>query len=124
MAIVMAAWVCVPLGIRAVMQIVYFLATTTSINAVGLSGFAPSSDTNIAIFLEKFLAQIDVYLIWQVALLVIAISVMTKLNTKKSIIIAVSSMLLIMIVQSLFGLGIEQLSSLEISSSTLNRLVR
>lgn len=124
LALVFAAWASIPIGVRAIMQILYALATTSSINAVGLSGFAPTTSTNAAIFLEKLLAQIDIYTIWQVILLAIGISVMTKLNNKKPIIVAISSMLIIILIKSLLGLGIDKLSSLEISSSVLNNLIR
>jgi hypothetical protein len=124
MAIVFSAWSALPLGIRGLMQIVYALATSASIQSVGLSGFAPSTNTNLAILLEKLLGQIDIYFIWQVILLAIGIGVMTKLDQKKTILIALSSTLAIVIVKCLLGLGLEKLSSLNLSSSMLNRLIR
>jgi hypothetical protein len=124
LAIVFAAWTCVPIGIRSVMQMLYVLATSTSIKSVGLSGFAPSTATTLAILLEKLLAQIDIYSIWQAVLLVIGISVMTKLDTKKSILIAVISIVIVVLVKSLLGLGVEKIASLNVSSSLLNTMVR
>lgn len=124
MSLVFVAWACIPVGIRAIMQIMYVLATTTSINAVGLSGFISNAETSGAILLQKTLAQIDIYLVWQVVLLVLGTSVMTKLNRKKSIIIALSSIILVIFVKSLFGLGFEKLASIEINSGILNNLIR
>jgi hypothetical protein len=123
-AMVFAAWSTIPIGIRGLMQIMYALATTTSIKSVGLSGFAPSVDTSMAILLGKLLEQIDVYLIWQMILLVIGIGIMTQLDRKKPILIALSSTVTIMVIKCLFGLGLEKLSSLNLSSSVLNRLIR
>jgi hypothetical protein len=124
MAMVFAAWSTIPIGMRGLMQIIYALATAASIQSVGLSGFAPDTGTSAAILLEKLLEQIDIYFIWQVALLMIGGSVMTKLNHKKPILIALCSIVTILVIKCLLGLGLEKLSSLEINSSMLNRLIR
>ena len=124
LALIFAAWASIPMGARAVMQIVYTLATGSSITAVGLSGFITGTDTNGLIFLEKLLEQVDIYMIWQAVLLTIAVSVMTKLNNKKPILVAAASMAILIVLKSLLGLGIEQISNLEINSSVLNNLVR
>ena len=123
-SLIFAAWASIPIGARAVMQIIYTLATGASINAVGLSGFISTADTNGAVFLKILLEQVDIYMIWQAALLAIGVGVMTKLNNKKPIIVAAASMIIIILLKSLLGLGIEQISNLEINSSVLNRLVR
>lgn len=124
LAIVFAAWTCIPIGIRSIMQMMYVVATSTSINAVGLSGFVPSASSSMAILLQKILAQIDIYNIWQAALLVVGISVMTKLDKKKSILIAVLSIVIVILIKSLVGLGFEKIASINVSSSLLNTLVR
>ncbi|MHB8805977.1 MAG: YIP1 family protein [Anaerolineaceae bacterium] len=124
LAIVFAAWTCIPIGIRSIMQMMYVVATSTSINAVGLSGFVPSASSSMAILLQKILAQIDIYNIWQAALLIVGISVMTKLDKKKSILIAVLSIIIVILIKSLVGLGFEKIASINVSSSLLNTLVR
>lgn len=124
MASVFTAWACIPFGIRAIMQIIYVLATGASINAVGLSGFITTTETNILIFAQKILAQIDIYLIWLAILLTSGIYILTKLDNKKSIIIAFSSILIVISIIGLFGLGFEKLASIEVNSSLLNNLIR
>lgn len=124
LATVFAAWTCVPIGIRSIMQMMYVVATGNSINAVGLSGFVSTTSTSMAILLEKILAQIDIYSIWQAVLLVIGIGVMTKLDKKKSILIAVISIVIVVLIKSLLGLGFEKIASINVSSSLLNTLVR
>jgi hypothetical protein len=106
------------------MQIIYVLATGASINAVGLSGFITTTETNILIFAQKILAQIDIYLIWLAILLTSGIYILTKLDNKKSIIIAFSSILIVISIIGLFGLGFEKLASIEVNSSLLNNLIR
>ena len=123
-ALIFAAWAGIPVGVRAVMQIVYSLAAGTSISATGLSGFVTNTDSNGLVFLSKLLEQVDIYMIWQAVLLVIAVGVMTKLNNKKPIIVAAASMAILILLKSFLGLGIEQISNLEINSSVLNNLVR
>lgn len=124
MAIVFSAWTCVPLGMRALMQILYLFATGSSINAVGLSGFVSSTATTGAVFLQKLLSQVDIYLIWQTVLLVFGLNLITKLETKKSILVAVITMVLVVLLKSLLGLGIDKLSNLNINSSVLGSMIR
>ena len=124
MAIVFAAWTCVPLGVRALMQILYLFASGSSINAVGLSGFVPSTTTTGTVFLQKLLSQVDIYLIWQMVLLVFGLNLITKLDTKKSILVAVSTVVLVVLLKSLLGLGIDKLSNLSINSSILGSMIR
>ena len=124
MSIVLAAWSCVPLGIRSMMQILYLLATGSSINAVGLSGFAPATETNMAIFLEKLLSYIDIYIFWQAFLLAVGIKVATKLESKKAVLITIISIILILLIKSLLGLGIEKISGISLDSSMLSGLTR
>jgi hypothetical protein len=45
-------------------------------------------------------------------------------NNKKPIIVAAASMAILILLKSFLGLGIEQISNLEINSSVLNNLVR
>jgi len=124
MAIVFSAWTCVPLGVRALMQILYLFATGSSINAVGLSGFITSTATTGAVFLQKLLSQIDIYLIWQTVLLVFGLNLITKLDTKKSILVTVITVVLVVLLKSLLGLGIDKLSNLSINSSVLSSMIR
>lgn len=124
LATVFAAWTCVPFGIRSLMQIMYVIATGNTINAVGLSGFVTTSTTAMAIFLEKILAQIDIYTIWQAVLLAMGVGVMTKLDKKKSILIALISVVMVIMIKALLGLGFEKIASINISSSLFSTMMR
>lgn len=90
-------WAWLPYALRSVLQAVYITATQTLIANPGLSGFAgappvdasnpfaaelPSTGTAV---LQSFLGQIDIYLFWHLALLVIGITAVTKLSRRKSI---------------------------------------
>lgn len=90
-------WAWLPYALRSIVQAIYITATQTLIANPGLSGFAgappvdasnpfaaelPSTGTAV---LQAFLGQIDIYLFWHLALLVIGITTVTKLSRRKSI---------------------------------------
>ncbi|WP_420642021.1 Yip1 family protein [Candidatus Leptofilum sp.] len=88
-------WAWLPYMLRAVLQAVYITATQTLITNPGLSGFAsvPTPDpsdpfgtlpTTGEAILQAFLGQIDIYLFWNLALLTIGITAVTKLSWRKS----------------------------------------
>ncbi|MCP4418443.1 MAG: YIP1 family protein [Chloroflexi bacterium] len=86
-------WAWLPYALRSILQAVYIGVTQTLITNPGLSGFAgvpaptdpfselPSSGT---VVLQTFLGQIDIYLFWNLALLVIGITAVTHLSRRKS----------------------------------------
>ena len=90
-------WAWLPYALRSILQTVYITATQTLIAHPGLSGFAgaPTPDPSNAFatelpstgtaVLQAFLGQIDIYLFWNLALLVIGITAVTKLSWRKSI---------------------------------------
>jgi hypothetical protein len=89
-------WAWLPYALRSILQAIYITATQTLIAHPGLSGFAgapvpdpsnpfgtmPSTGT---VVLQTFLGQIDLYLFWYLALLVLGITAVTKLSRRKSI---------------------------------------
>jgi hypothetical protein len=88
-------WAWLPYALRSILQAIYITATQTAIVNQGLSGFAgmPTSDNPFATelpstgtaVLHAFLGQIDIYLFWYLALLVLGITAVTKLSRRKSI---------------------------------------
>ena len=90
-------WAWLPYALRSILQAIYITATQTAIAHQGLSGFAgmPTADPSNPFAVElpstgtavlyTFLGQIDLYLFWNLALLVIGITAVTKLSRRKSI---------------------------------------
>ncbi len=89
-------WAWLPYALRSILQAIYIMATQTLIAHPGLSGFAgaPTPDPNNPFgtmpstgtaVLQTFLGQIDLYLFWNLALLVLGIVAVTKLSRRKSI---------------------------------------
>lgn len=88
-------WARVPYGIRNLVQTIYIATTNTLIENPGLSGFVntgPPPENPFAatppspgiLALQTFLQQIDIYLFWNFALLVIGIMVIAKLPRRKA----------------------------------------
>jgi hypothetical protein len=90
-------WAWLPYALRSILQAIYITATQTALANQGLSGFVnmpavdpsnpfaaeiPSTATAV---LYAFLGQIDIYLFWYLALLVLGITAVTKLSLRKSI---------------------------------------
>lgn len=89
-------WAWLPYALRSILQAIYIVVTQTLIANPGLSGFAgaptpdpsdpfgsiPSTGTAV---LQTFLGQIDIYLFWYLALLVLGIATVARLSRRKSI---------------------------------------
>jgi hypothetical protein len=74
------AWASLPLSIREIIQFIYILITNKLIISPGLSGFGPVGDDNLSIFIVQFLTLIDIYLLWQIVLLIIGSKKSAGLN--------------------------------------------
>jgi hypothetical protein len=123
MAMNIAAWASIPLGVRSLMQMIYYLATGNGILEPGLSGFAPTANGNTGlIFLQHLLSRVDVYLFWEMALLALGVGIWGGLTRKKAWGIALIAIGLIILLQSLLGLGLEALGGLNLNTSMLTRL--
>lgn len=70
-----AAWARMPLLLREIVRAVAVLASGHAIVATGLSGFIDPGAEGAALFFRALLALIDVYVIWQIVLLVVAAQV-------------------------------------------------
>lgn len=123
MAMNIAAWASIPLGARAIMQIVYYLATGSAISQPGLSGFAPAAAGNTGLaFLQHLLSRVDLYLFWQIGLLAAGVGLWGGLARKKSWAIAILAVGILILLQSLLGLGLEALGGLNLNTSLLLRM--
>ncbi len=123
MALTVAAWSSIPAGVRSLMQLFYYLASGSSISAPGLSGFAPTANgDNWLILLQQLLSHVDLYLFWQIGLLAVGVSVWGGLARKKAWTIAVLGIGLVLILQSLIGLGLDVLGGMNLNIGTLLRL--
>lgn len=109
------AWGSLPLAIRALVQVVYMLAAQKLISNPGLSGFSPAGDTGWVVFLGQLLRLIDVYVVWQIILLVLGIRLSTGLSPAKSISASILAVVVILLLQSGLAYAAQMLGNLSIT---------
>lgn len=101
-ALNVVAWASLPFLVRDILRIVYMLLASHAIASPGLSGFAASSG-----FTSSLLAQTDLFLFWNIALLVIGFSIADGLPRGK----ALAGVLIIVIVILFAQAGLGALGS-------------
>ena len=97
-ALNVAAFALLPFALRDMLRLLFMLITRQSINSPGLSGFASGAG-----FTAQILSHLDVFLIWHILLLVLGLAAADDLPRSKAALAAVSSVILILLVQA--GLG-------------------
>ena len=97
-ALNIVAWASLPFAIRDILRIVFMLVAGHAINSPGLSGFVSTSG-----FVSQLLTRVDLFLIWQVILLVIGFGIADSLPRNKALVGVVVVMLLVLMAQA--GLG-------------------
>jgi hypothetical protein len=75
------AWGSLPIAVRAFVQILYMLILKNLISNPGLSGFSPTGDSGWFLFIGQLLRLIDIYVIWQILLLILGIRMSTGLSS-------------------------------------------
>jgi hypothetical protein len=78
------AWGSIPLSLRALVQVIFMLISNNLISNPGLSGFSPVGDPGWILFVGQMLKLIDIYIIWQILLLILGVRLSTGLNPAKS----------------------------------------
>jgi len=114
-AINLAGWASLPFAIRFIVQAIAILSTKALIGAPGVSGFIAADATGFTAFLRILLAFVDIYLIWQMVLLLVGALPLTGLPLRKAWPAVVISMLLILVLKSVPGYVGLLLSGLDIS---------
>jgi hypothetical protein len=99
----LVAWASLPLALRYIIQILYILITNRLIINSGLSGFSPLGESGLSIFVYHVLELVDIYLIWQILLLILGVRISTGLNLTKSIISVIIAVVIIYLVQAGFS---------------------
>ncbi|MGE5221816.1 MAG: YIP1 family protein [Omnitrophica WOR_2 bacterium] len=99
----LVAWSSLPLAVRDLVRIVLAATTQQLIKYPGLAGFAPSGTSRLDVFAGKFMALLDIYVIWQIVLLVMGVSAGNGLTRGKAIAGVLITILLALLLQALFG---------------------
>ena len=93
-ALNIVAWASLPFAIRNILRIVFMFVTGHAITSPGLSGFASAG------FLSYLLTRLDIFLIWQVILLVIGFALTDGLPRAKAVIGVLVVMVLVLLAQA------------------------
>lgn len=110
-----AAWAGLPFALRDIVRIGAVLITGSAITAPGLSGFAAPEATGIAAYIAQFLRVVDIYMIWNIALLVTGSRALDANLGRGRLVVGVSLLVLVLyLVQSLIGYGVSHLSNMSL----------
>jgi hypothetical protein len=101
-ALNIVAWASLPFAVRDLLRIVFMVIARHAITSPGLSGF--SSGTG---FVAQLLTRADIFLLWNVILLVIGFAIADGLSRGK----AVTGVLVVMLIALLAQAGLGALSS-------------
>jgi hypothetical protein len=101
-ALNIVAWASLPFAIRDVLRVVFMLAESHTIVSPGLSGFSSTAG-----FVTQLLTRLDVFVIWQVILLVIGFTLTDGLPRAK----AVTGVLVVVFLVLLAQAGVGALTS-------------
>ena len=97
-ALNVVAWAGLPFALRDILRIVFMLSAGHAITSPGLSGFASTAG-----FVSQLLTRVDIFLIWNIVLLVIGFAIADGLSRGKAVVGVMVVMLLVLMAQA--GLG-------------------
>jgi len=110
----LVAWTMTPLALRLLVEIIVVLTTHRLIENRGLSSLIASDAEGFSVFLRGILANIDLYYVWHVILLLVGampLSGLSKSKANEATLIAAITMLLLMAVPALLSSVLSGLST-------------
>jgi hypothetical protein len=99
-------------AVRLIVQMIATLATGHLIASPGLAGFVNSSSGGAAAFFGSLLANVDLFLIWELVLLVVGAMVMGNISRTKAIFSVVVCALVVLALQAVPGTVTSALSGI------------
>ena len=94
-ALNIVAWASLPFAVRDILRIVFMLAAGHTIARPGLSGFVTTPG-----FLSQLLTRIDIFVVWQVILLILGFSIADSLTRGKAAAGVIVILLLVLLAQA------------------------
>jgi hypothetical protein len=101
-ALNIVAWASLPFAVRDVLRIVFMLAVGHTITSPSLSGFAGTAG-----FMSQLLTHLDIFLVWQIILLIIGFGIADSLPRSK----AVTGVLVVVVLALLAQAGLGALGA-------------
>ena len=97
-ALNVVAWASLPFALRDILRIVFMLSAGHTITSPGLSGFITTPG-----FFAQLLTRIDIFLFWQIVLLILGFGIADNLSRGKSMAGVIVVVVLVLLAQA--GLG-------------------
>lgn len=107
------AWALLPCAIRELVRAVWMFSSSTPLQNIGLSGFAPADGSTLWNYLSAVLSLVDLYLIWQVAMLMIGSHAAVRLPAGQIWVGVLVTIVIVLGLQALPGFLQAQLSGFE-----------
>lgn len=104
-----SAWASLPFALRDGLRILFMLTTRVPIVRAGLSGFSEN------LFLEQFLALLDIFLLWNLLLLILGLRAADSLSAPKAFFGALAVTLLALLAQAALAAAAANLSGMIIT---------
>jgi hypothetical protein len=112
------AWASLPLAIRQIVQFFGMLIDQRPISGPGFSGLLAETlaqgGSIPLVIVAAFLALLDIYLIWQVVLLVIGIRASSALSVMRALVSVLIALGILLIIQTGVGYGLSLLSGITV----------
>lgn len=102
-ALNVVGWASMPFALRAVVQIGALLITQQLISQPGLSGFMPTDMGRLRLFLSLALGFVDLYFLWQIALMIVGVLAISGLSRGKAWFATLAAVLIMLALQTLPG---------------------
>jgi hypothetical protein len=97
----LVAWSSLPFAVRDIIRSFYLFSSHRLIAEPGLAGFAPAGSSMLSLYLNKILASVDIYLVWQIVLLIVGVRVASGLSKTKAITGVAIAVLLVLVLRTL-----------------------
>jgi hypothetical protein len=113
-ALNLAAWASLPLLLRYLVQIAAMLVTDQLVGTAGLGGFAPGGEGVAYSLGAALLGQIDLYILWQIGLLLLGAKIISQISTLKAAVAVALTFLIVMLLRALPGAILAQFGDLTV----------
>jgi hypothetical protein len=108
------AWSGLPLAVRDIVRTIAMLGTHQLLTSPGISGFIPAEAAGWIAYVGQVLRLVDIYLIWNMALLVLGVLASTRLSRSKAVGSVIFTVLLLLAIQALIGYLVTSLSGMNV----------
>ena len=111
-------WASLPFAVRYLLQAGISSLPRSLVSAQGLSGFSPPGS-----FLSAFLTQVDIYLVWQIALLFIGVPLIAGMSRRKAWLVTAVVLVILLCLAALPAIAASKLGGVGPSNRSFSRIL-